>query len=140
QGETPAVDNAVGPSGAMPQWPERGLAMPESDEYFVVSSDSLTRLADSRTSWALNGLLACIGLFGGTAINAFAAMTKWPLDIGGLLNTVTAAGSLVGGIVVAAIVIGRGKQFGGMMEKIRKGKRYRAEGAALVPQKPKENG
>jgi hypothetical protein len=112
--------------------------MPGEDEFFVVPSDSLDRLSESSTSWPLNGLLAAIGLFGGTLVNAIAALLKWPLDAGGLLNTLFAMGSLVAIAIFGVLVFVRKRSFKSVMAKIRMGKRYRVEGASLVPSRPKD--
>lgn len=118
----------------MGHWPDRVLTMPATDDYYVVSSEKLDMLVETRISWAAEGLLASIGLFGGSIVATAVALWNWPLDADGLINTVITALAIGSGSVFLIVVLIRRRKFGDIIKKIKAGKRYVTDprGAGLV--------
>ncbi|MFN3462813.1 MAG: hypothetical protein ACK4X1_01930 [Terricaulis sp.] len=130
---------AVG--GNKPQFPARGLTMPDTDEYFVVAEQRLNNLADNRHNEFFEWMLFAAGLSAGALIPSGVALYAWlcedkPLAFDGFLNCLLLAGGCVAGFVCWRFWDKDKNNFTDIMTKIKAGKRYAIDPGAEIPLRP----
>ncbi len=149
--ETPAVENdavanvaSVSPGEVFsptPQFPDRGLIMPPSDDYYVVGRDKLQRLNEERSGWIGQGLTLAIGVAIPCAINAQTAKDDGTsADDAFYWNSIGAAGGLVAFVLLLVIALSRRNRFKTTIQEIESGKPFRLteKGFIEVAAKPIE--
>ncbi|HVY87983.1 MAG TPA: hypothetical protein VG942_03895 [Hyphomonadaceae bacterium] len=96
--------------------------MPQSDEHFLVVSDKLKGLNDSRSGWEGAGVTLALGVCVPSLINALAAQSKH--DETFYWNSIAAWVGAMLSLALLIIAVRRKSKFSALMEEITTGKRY----------------